>query len=410
MARPRTVYTLVEQQPLALPAPALPEEAAAALWRRYRAQVEVEPPSFKTGGEWRLTSQGWAGFLPVTCQIGLLLQPKIALHDLFGMLEVAYDLRGFHVLDGVFAVTSLPALYERLALILARRVLARARQGFYRAYRQQNERITPLRGRIQLAEALRTPAEPALPCTYQEVTTDIDDNRILAWTLYTILRSGLCGPHSLPEVQRAFRLLAAQATLAPMPAAACRGRAYSRLNDDYRAMHALCAFILEHSGPGHQPGDQEMAPFLVDLARLFEQFVARWLATRLGDGYRVASQVRTRVGTAGEVNNAQAGLHFAIDLVVTDAQGRPRWVLDTKYKTPASGPDGADVAQVLAYAQVQGAPEAVLVYPAPLAQPLDVWVNGVRVRTLAYRLDGDLETAGAAFIAALCDDAPSANQ
>jgi 5-methylcytosine-specific restriction enzyme subunit McrC len=137
-----------------------------------------------------------------------------------------------------------------------------------------------------------------------------------------------------------------------------------------------------------------MVPFVVDMARLFERFVAQWLATALGQGFQVASQVRTPLGGRSE-------LHFAIDLVVRDAQGRARWVLDTKYKTPAAGPEPADVAQVLAYAQVQGAPEAVLVYPAPPAQPLDAWVNEVRVRTLAFRLDGDLEGAGTAFLAAL---------
>ena len=80
---------------------------------------------------------------------------------------------------------------------------------------------------------------------------------------------------------------------------------------------------------------------------------------------------------------------------------RPRWVIDTKYKVPERGPDPADVAQILAYAQVQGAPEAVLVYPVPLRQPLDTRVNGIRLRTLSFVLGGDLDAAGAQLIAAL---------
>jgi hypothetical protein len=61
------------------------------------------------------------------------------------------------------------------------------------------------------------------------------------------------------------------------------------------------------------------------------------------------------------------------------------------------------VAQVLAYAQVQHAPEAVLVYPAAPAQPLDAWVNGIHVRTLAFALDRGLEAAGQAFVEALLE-------
>lgn len=391
---PTSVYTLVEYQPLDLPPNALSEEAAAVLWRRYRSQVEVEPPSFRTGGQWRLTSQGWAGYIPLTRDQGLLLQPKVTLHDLFGMLETAYDLGSFHVLQGSFRVESLPTLYEGLALILARRVLARARQGFYRTYVGQVGRITPLRGRLQLAEMARRPLTPALPCVYQEMTPDVTENRILTWTLHSILRSGLCGPRSRATLQRAYRLLAGQTTLTPIPAEVCRGRAYSRLNADYRPLHALCAFFLDAGGPGHRPGEQEMVPFLVDMERLFERFVAVWLAAALGGTYRVAAQVRTPVGPGADV-------HFAIDLVVSDAQARPRWVLDTKYKLPEHGPDPADVAQVLAYAQVQGASAAVLVYPAPLPQPLDAWVNGIHVRTLSFSLGSNLDAAGKQLIKSL---------
>lgn len=384
---PRTVYRLVEYVPLELPPAAVSEEAAAALWRRYRSQVEVEPPSFRTGGQWRLTSQGWAGYIPAARDLGLLLLPKVALRDLFGMLEVAYDLGSFQVLEGSFGVESLPGLYERLASILARRVLARARQGLYRTYLEQSGRVTPLRGRLLLPDLVRRPHTPALPCAYQEMTADVAENRILGWTLHTILRSGLCGPASHATVQRAYRLVAAQTTLTPMPAEACRRRSYTRLNEDYRALHALCGFFLDAAGPGHQPGSQEMIPFVVDMERLFERFVAAWLAQALPISYRAAAQVRTPLGS-------NAGVHFAMDLVVSDAQGQPVWVIDTKYKVPERGPEPADVAQVLAYAQVQGAAEAVLVYPTPLRQPLDTWVNGIHVRTLAFALGGDLDVAG----------------
>jgi 5-methylcytosine-specific restriction enzyme subunit McrC len=79
--------------------------------------------------------------------------------------------------------------------------------------------------------------------------------------------------------------------------------------------------------------------------------------------------------------------------------------VDTKYKTPTSGPDTADVAQVLAYAQVQGAQQAVLVYPTPLAHPLDVNVGGVRLRTLSFRLDENLNLAGETFVTTLLSKA-----
>jgi len=50
--------------------------------------------------------------------------------------------------------------------------------------------------------------------------------------------------------------------------------------------------ILEHSGSTHHAGDHTMLPFLVDMARLYELFVAEWLKTRLPKGWSVESQER----------------------------------------------------------------------------------------------------------------------
>jgi 5-methylcytosine-specific restriction enzyme subunit McrC len=389
---PNKRYTLIEYQPVSLPADALDEDAAALLWRRYHAQIEIEPPSFRTGNQWRLTAQGWAGFIPLTRAIGLVLQPKVALTDLFAMIEVAYDLQSLHFLPGLIHITSLPEIYTRLARLLAQRILARSQRGLYRAYLPTQERTPYVRGRIHTTALAHALPAATVSCSYHQLTTDIEDNRILTWTLNTLLRSALCTGETLNVVQRAYRLLAAQTSLTPIAASQCRGRTYTRLNQDYAPLHALCAFFLDQSGPGHTVGDQTMIPFLVDMARLYEQFVAAWIRRRLAPTHRVATQVHTPVS---------GDLHFTIDLVIS--AGRQRWVVDTKYKTPASGPDSADVAQVLAYAQMQGAQQAVLVYPAPIAQPLDVTVSGVRLRTLTFALDSDLDAAGESLVTALLE-------
>jgi 5-methylcytosine-specific restriction enzyme subunit McrC len=385
-----THYTLTEYQPVTLPADALDDEAAALLWRKYRAQIEIEPPSFRTGDRWRLTAQGWAGFIPLRRDLTLVLQPKSTLSDLFAMIEVAYNLESLHFLPGLVHVTTLPEIYTRLARLLAQRILARSGRGLYRAYQAQQRASAFVRGRIHTPALAHTLPNATIACDFAQLTTDVEENRILAWTLYVILRSGLCRGETLRTVNRAYRLLARQSTLTPIEAHRCRGRTYTHLNRDYAPLHALCAFFLDGSGPGHTVGDTSMIPFLVDMARLYEQFVAAWLQRRLAPAYHVASQVHTPLG---------GDLHFTIDLVIS--AGRQRWVVDTKYKLPTGGPDAADVAQVLAYAQVQGAQQAVLVYPAPLPTPVDVTVGGIRLRTLSFRLDQQLNTAGESLVAAL---------
>ncbi len=123
------------------------------------------------------------------------------------------------------------------------------------------------------------------------------------------------------------------------------------------------------------------------MAGLYEQFVAEWVAKNLPQQLHLAVQERVNIGEAGL-------LYFAIDLVLYDTEtGQARCVLDTKYIHAAS-PAQDDIFQIVAYAEAKGCDQAVLIYPTPLARPLDERIGSIRVRTLTFALDGDLEQAG----------------
>ncbi|GIV76221.1 McrC family protein [Litorilinea aerophila] len=392
---PLQVVTLVAYEPCRLPAEALPAEAVAWLWQHHSHRVQIEPPSFKTQGQWQLTAQGWAGYIPLTPNLALALVPRLPIPNLFRLLAYAYDLAGVCSLDGCFQAASLPEFYGRLACLLAEGVLARLRQGIHQAYLVREGRQTFLRGQLRTKALAQRPWEVGVPCRYQEFTPDVAENQILAWTLHTILRGGFCQGEEHATVLRAFRRLAGGVTLRPFTADDCRGRVYHRLTQDYRPLHALCAFFLAQQGPAYQEGDWEMVPFLVDVGQLFERFVAAWLRQHLEPSLRVAVQERCPIDPAGN-------RYFTLDLVIYDTRsGRPRWILDTKYKPGADGPAPEDIAQVLAYAQAKGARDAALVYPMPLAQPLDTVINGIRVRSLTFDLTQDLTQAGEDFLRAL---------
>ena len=393
MAEPR-VIELTEYATATFAAEDLPQKVGEVLWRDYAAQVNVVPPSFKTDNYWRLTAQGWVGYIPVTDEWSIALRPKVPLGNLFGMLEYAYQLKSFHILDELMPCRSLEEFYERLANILARRVLDRSRKGLYRAYVPETERLPYVRGRIDVRRAIRTPWDVALPCHFEEHTADIEENQILAWTLRTIARSGMCTERVLPTVRRAYRALRGFATLVPTSPERCTGRLYNRLNDDYHPMHALCGFFLEHSGPSHEVGERTMLPFLVDMPRLYERFVAEWLNVYLPAHLRIEAQARVYVGEG-------QSLYFDIDLVLRDLLSeKTLCVLDTKYKTSQS-PEADDVEQIIAYAQTKGCRDAVLIYPTRLSQPWEAKSQDIRIRRLAFALDGDLEQAGEAFLADL---------
>lgn len=382
---PRTIE-LTEYQTKTLDEQELSEVEGRKLHQSYSKQVTVQAPSV-LNNVWQLTSQGWVGYIPLSDSLHLSLVPKVPVANLFRMLEYAYRL-DFKILEGLADSESVPELYERLALVLAKRILDRIRKGLYRSYIPEHDDLPYLRGRIDVTAHLRNPQRAALPCSFEEHTPDLEDNQILLWTLTKILESGMCTERSLSHIRQARRSLLGLSSLRPFSAESCVDRLYNRLNQDYEPLHALCRFFLENTGPTHLLGSRRMLPILVDMDRLFELFVVEWLRKHVPAKYEVLGQenVQLSMGHVVSIN---------IDITLRDLEtGRTAFVLDTKYKS-AETPAAGDIEQVVAYAEAKGCRKAALVYPAQLSYPVSgMWGVNIGVRSLAFPLDGDLESSG----------------
>jgi hypothetical protein len=213
-----------------------------------------------------------------------------------------------------------------VALVLSRRVLDRMRKGLYQAYLPKLESLGFVRGRLELEQIIRKPWTTDLACHYEDFTSDIVYNQVLAWTLRLVCQCGLCTPRVLPTVRRAYRALQRFVTLEPLDSDACLRLQYHRLNEDYQPLHGLRRFFLENTGPTHTTGRNDMLPFLVDMARLFELFVAQWLRAHLPPFLCLQAQELVHVGESGS-------LWFTIDIVLYNStNSNPSCVIDTKYK------------------------------------------------------------------------------
>ncbi|NEP21480.1 MAG: restriction endonuclease [Moorea sp. SIO1F2] len=384
-----TIIKLTEYQPDKIPRYQIPESVIDELQQKYSNQVTVNLEYSKTGDYWQLTSQGWVGYIPLTNELSIQLQPKVPLNNLFGMLDYAYNLRSFHILEGLIDCKSVEEFYDYLVSILINGIRDRIRQGLYRTYIPTTGQLAYLRGRLDVQQTIQKPWDIKLNCHYDEHTSDIEDNQIIAWTLHCISRTGLYSAKVSPMLRQAYHALQNLVTLQPYSARDCIGRNYNRLNQNYQRLHALCRFFLEHSGPSHQTGSNTMLPFLVNMAKLYERFVAEWLKSHLPTGFGIKILERVDIDKT---------LYFYIDLVLYEiATEKTCCILDTKYKIPIS-PSRDDFNQVVIYAITQDCQEAVLVYPAPLTQPLDVKIRDIRVRSLTFSLDGNLEEAGELFL------------
>jgi 5-methylcytosine-specific restriction enzyme subunit McrC len=368
----------------------LSETVATELFTRYGKQIEVEFPNPKTGGKWKLYSRGWVGYIPLQGSFGIHIKPRVSIANLFQMLEYAYHLESIKYMDGVVTCDSVQDLYERLANILALKILNRCKRGLYKTYVDEQDDLPYVRGRLNTQQIFRRLSMILLPCEYQEQTYDNEDNQILTWTLDKIIRSGICTREkTLSNIRAVLKKMKGYTSIRPFRSTDCTRRTYNRLNQDYELLHSLCRMFLDLQAPTHETGSMQAVPFLVNMARLYELFVAEWLKKHVPEGYQVRAQEKLVIGD---------GIRFNIDLVLYNLeQGKVQCVLDTKYKM-SSIPDKNDIYQVVTYAVSKGCKEAILIYPHADIRQIDKYIRDIRVRTLSFSVDQDINLCGEAFL------------
>ena len=381
---------MVEGELLRIPAAQLPESVGLKIHQQLGRQIHIEFPTSINRNHYTLHSNGYIGKLSLDKNIQLQIEPKITLGKLFAIIEYAYKLNFIQFLEGATTCQSLDQWFDFLAVVLAKKVRTRVRRGLLRDYEKREGQLTHLRGRLMPDYYGKNKSILSVPCRFFQQTTDLLDNRILAWTLYCLDRFKWQDQEVKQIVHHAFGLVAETVDANFVSAEQCRNRVYHRFNQDYRSMHAICRFFLENCGPNMGEGKREFTSLLVYMPSLFESFVAEWLKVELGGSYQLQSQFR--VGLEGSHK-----LAFKIDLVLREvSQGSVLAVLDTKYKVGKS-PQERDIQQVVAYAVRMKTNRAFLVYPSVETESLAIRVGDVLVKTMAFDLAGDLQESGAKF-------------
>jgi 5-methylcytosine-specific restriction enzyme subunit McrC len=386
------VLELPEEELVNVPSASLSDSNALAL--NESGKFEVQAPSALNDFTYGIRSKGWVGNIPIGEDLLIRVVPKVPVSNLFRMLEVAYSLRSFRIFDGETGIQSVEDLYERIVSILSRRVLDRARKGLYRSYVSETDELPYVRGRIDpVATALnKVKGIARASCRYDEHTADLNENRILLWTLHQVRRQALRQARVRRELDSARRALAGTITLEPRRASHCVGLLYNRLNSDYAPMHGLCRFILEQTGPGIDQGDRTFVPFELNMPQLFETFVAEWLRANPPDAATVRCHHNARL-------DANFKMAINVDIVLLDkATDRPIAVLDTKYKVHEQ-PTEADIYQIAFYASELRVSRAILIYPSSLTRSLRInHGKHTKLESLTFDISQPLETAGPEFI------------
>jgi 5-methylcytosine-specific restriction enzyme subunit McrC len=136
-------------------------------------------------------------------------------------------------------------------------------------------------------------------------------------------------------------------------------RHYHRLNDDYRLLHDFCRLFLDNSTISERAGDVAFKGFLLDMNKLYENFVTQaFLTASLGSDLVVKPQDPDSLSEYPSLP-----LRIRPDITVRSGDGVVS-VVDAKYKRIEGMFENHDFYQMVAYGTALACSETYLVYPS----------------------------------------------
>ena len=349
------------------------------------SSVSIEPVKH-TSNKYRLKPGSIVGALE-TEGLSVLIEPKIGIPQLLSLACYAmgvYKPQEQHLFD--FQKDHAPPDALALALIsAARRAFGR---GLQRGYLIEEEALHTVRGRIRFDEQIRRRYSIPLPVELQfdEFTEDILANQLVKAAAVRLRQMTL---NSL-EARRGLGWIAAileNVSLIKFSRRNTPEVSFDRLNEHYRHVIGLARLILLHSGFESFRGDVRANGFLIDMNKLFQEFVFQALRERLRDSESI---LRAETDVYLDVNRK---VRMLPDLSLWEGSKVCTFVGDAKYKNLTDGKvPNSDLYQLLAYATAFDLPCGLLIYAEDIAgeRTFTVERGGKRLETFSLSLSGPL--------------------
>lgn len=344
--------------------------------------VVPEPGSADT---YRLTCGSTVGVVRVG-DLTLELRPKVGLAPLVFMLAYRASPATWRSSASLAADTTLS---EALVGLFFRFTQDATRAGLLHSYRQQQDAVTTVRGRIRMTDQMSRRRGLALPVEveFDEFTPDVLENQVLRSAVDRLRRLRLRSEGSRRSLERLHHLFHGISPI--LDVRRVPELVWTRLNTHYRPAVALGTALLT-GGLEARAGAAGAAGVLVDMNAVFEEFVR----TALREELRL-SEREFPVGRSGPRRWLDVDHRVPLEPDLTWWHGgQCVFVGDCKYKRADGSVPNADVYQMLAYLTAYELDEGLLVYAAgeAAAGELRIAAAGKRVQVRTLDVAGEPES------------------
>lgn len=336
-------------------------------------------------GQWRISDVARVGTAIIGDMI-LHIVPKTPLQNLVYMASMGHK----HVTLGADTIDhdserALPAALARAFVLELQRV---TRRGLVKGYHEVQESAAVMRGRWDVSRQLSVRPGMPLPLEidYDDFTENVAVNRILHTAVRALRAIDLPRTTEVIRTQLEVDFLEVGTVSRGMPLPEV---ALTRLTEHLGGALTLARVILDAVSWTHRVGARRGGTFLVNMATVFEAFVAERLRILLAPrGLALTAQDRRWW------LDADCSVALRPDIVVSDVA--PVSVADTKYKVLTAGsgaPPSGDVYQMVAYALALRVSAAHLIYVSGdvVSRTITLPAAGAEIHVHAVDLGGSVD-------------------
>lgn len=214
---------------------------------------------------------------------------------------------------------------ELCSAILSKGVSIQIKRGLGREYLQKSEKLTTVKGRIEVSETIKTLSllKQQMVCSHDDFSVNSYMNRILKMTMELLLRSDI----SKTRKKELRKVLVFFGDVETMDVYSINwNMRYNRNNQTYRMLISICYLVVKGLLQSNSDGSERLMDFLDEqrMNRLYEKFILEYYAKEHPELTVAASQIPwvldDGIGTMLPVMQSDIMLSRGSDVLIIDAK------------------------------------------------------------------------------------------